>query len=147
MPRQKKKPNYNPEDTMCQLMDEVSGLYLSAEGEESHSIREIADEFGMTPLKIRKILIIAGTFSSETCDRVLQLKKMGKSISEIQELTGLSRASVHSYLPYTKNIYNAEEMERTVCQQEGKEHYRFNRGAGISQNTGTAAKGKGTETA
>ena len=114
MPRQKKKTNYNPEDTMCQLMDEVSGLYLSAEGEGSHSIREIADEFGMTPLKIRKILITAGAFSSETCDRVLQLKKMGKSISEIQELTGLGRASVHSYLPYTKNIYNAEEMSQNA---------------------------------
>ena len=109
MSRPKKKPNYDSEDTLRQLMDEVSELYLSAEGDGSHSIREIADEFGMTPLKIRKILITAGAFSSEICERILQLKKMGKTISEIQELTGLGRASVHSYLPYTKNIYNAEE--------------------------------------
>ena len=26
------------------------------------------------------------------------------------KLTGLSRASVHSYLPYTKGIYNAAEI-------------------------------------
>lgn len=34
----------------------------------------------------------------------------GKKIPEIMKLTGLSRASVHSYLPYTKGIYNAAEI-------------------------------------
>ena len=33
-----------------------------------------------------------------------------KSISEIMQETGLSRSSVHSYLLYTKIIYNAEEL-------------------------------------
>lgn len=32
------------------------------------------------------------------------------SISDIMKETGLSRSSVHSYLPYTKVIYNAEEL-------------------------------------
>lgn len=31
-------------------------------------------------------------------------------ISDIMKETGLSRSSVHSYLPYTKVIYNAEEL-------------------------------------
>ena len=34
----------------------------------------------------------------------------GKTVAEIMETTGLSRASVHSYLPYTKGIYNASEL-------------------------------------
>ena len=33
-----------------------------------------------------------------------------KSISEIMQETGLSRSSVHSYLLYTKIIYNADEL-------------------------------------
>lgn len=37
-----------------------------------------------------------------------------KKISEIMKLTGLSRASVHSYLPYTKGIYNAAEISLNV---------------------------------
>lgn len=108
MARTKKKPNYNPETIMKELLNEVSALYV--ESGENLSVRRLADEFGMTPLKIRKILITAGVFSSDICDQVLELSKSGKSISDIQRITGLSRASVHSYLPYSKVIYNAEEI-------------------------------------
>lgn len=68
----------------------------------------------MTPLKIRKLLIAAGVFSSEIGEQINELKKSGKTIPEIQQLCGLSRASVHSYLPYTKTIYNAEELSRNA---------------------------------
>lgn len=66
MARTKKKPNYNPEEIMKELLNEVSTLYV--ESGESLSIRQLADEFGMTPLKIRKLLITAGVFSSDICD-------------------------------------------------------------------------------
>lgn len=108
MPRPRKKPNYNPKIVMQELVVEVVELYTTSEKEVS--IRQIADEFGMTPLKIRKLLITAGVFSSDVCDQVLELSKSGKSVPEIQKITGLSRASVHSYLPYSKIVYNAEEM-------------------------------------
>ena len=108
MPRPRKKPNYNPEIVMKELVAEVVELYTTSE--KDVSIRQIADEFDMTPLKIRKLLITAGVFSSDICDQVLELSKSGKSILEIQKITGLSRASVHSYLPYSKIVYNAEEM-------------------------------------
>lgn len=49
-------------------------------------------------------------FSSDICDQVLELSKSGKSVLEIQKITGLSRASVHSYLPYSKIVYNAVDM-------------------------------------
>lgn len=122
MARPKKKPDYNPKTIMQELMNEVSELYN--ESEEKVSIRQIADEFDMTPLKIRKLLITAGVFSSDICNQVLELSKSGKSISDIQRITGLSRASVHSYLPYSKIIYNAEEMslnaERIKLHRERK---------------------------
>ena len=60
MSRTKKKPNYNPENIMKELLNEVSVLYVDSE--ECLSIRQLADEFGMTPLKIRKLLITAGVF-------------------------------------------------------------------------------------
>lgn len=66
MARTKKKPNYNPKEIMKELLNEVSTLYV--ESGESLSIRQLADEFGMTPLKIRKLLITAGVFSSDICD-------------------------------------------------------------------------------
>ena len=44
------------------------------------------------------------------CTEINDLHQSGKKIPEIMKLTGLSRASVHSYLPYTKGIYNAAEI-------------------------------------
>lgn len=108
MARLKKKPNYNSNTIMQELINEVSKLYF--ELGDNASIRQIANEFGMTPLKIRKLLITAGVFSSDVCDQVLRLFRSGKSVPEIQSITGLSRASVHSYLPYSKVIYNAKEI-------------------------------------
>lgn len=108
MARLKKKPNYNSDTIMQELINEVSKLYF--ESGDNASIRQIANEFGMTPLKIRKLLITAGVFSSDVCDQVLGLFRSGKSVPEIQSITGLSRASVHSYLPYSKVIYNAKEI-------------------------------------
>lgn len=77
---------------------------------DNPSIRQIADELKMTPLKIRKLLIIAGAFSSDICEQVLELSRSGMSVQEIQRITGLNRVSVQSYLPYSKIIYNAEEI-------------------------------------
>lgn len=96
MARPKKNPNYNSETIMKELVNEVSALYVEAGN--SMSIRQLADEFDMTPLKIRKLLITSGVFSSDVCDQVLELFRSGKSVPEIQSITGLSRASVHSYL-------------------------------------------------
>lgn len=129
MARLPKKPHYNPEGIMQELINEVAALYTSAGEEGSLSIRQIADEFDMTLLKVRKLLITAGAFSSEICDQVLELWKNGKSISEIQSETGLSRASVHSYLPYTKTVYNAAEIslnaERIRLYRERKSAVHF----------------------
>lgn len=42
--------------------------------------------------------------------QINSLREDNWSISDIMKETGLSRSSVHSYLPYTKVIYNAEEL-------------------------------------
>lgn len=109
MPRNKMKPEYDAELIMQMLMDEVVSLYVPSDG-HGLSIRQIAEELDMTILKVRKILISAGVFSSKICDQIIELKKEGKEIPEIQKITGLSRASVHSYLPYVKIVYNAREI-------------------------------------
>lgn len=61
-------------------------------------------------MKTRKILITAGVYHTEISDQINSLREDNWSISDIMKETGLSRSSVHSYLPYTKVIYNAEEL-------------------------------------
>ena len=99
--RPKKKPEYNPELQFNNFLQELRDAY-----EEADSLRSLADELNISLLKLRKLLITADVFTSEIND----LYQSGKKIPEIMKLTGLSRASVHSYLPYTKGLYNAAEI-------------------------------------
>lgn len=110
MARPKKNPQYDPEIVLQKIMNEVVALYTSSGNKKGLSIRQIADELDMTSLKVRKLLISAGVFVSDICNQVQELKEDGKTIFEIQKITGLSRASVHSYLPYSKIVYNAKEI-------------------------------------
>ena len=128
MSRPKKKPNYDADRSMRELTDQVVTSYGKAYDdryslERDHvSLRDVAAEHKITILKARKILITAGMFSTEISRNVQQLAGEGKSIPEIVEVTGLSRASVHSYLPYNKLIYN---MDETSVDADRKKHQRM----------------------
>lgn len=91
------------------LQEIVDAYHSGAENNEEISLRRLADEFDITLMKARKLLITAGAYHSDLSDYINQLKEEGKSVEEIMQLTRLSRSSVHSYLPYTRAIYNANE--------------------------------------
>ena len=105
MPRPKKRPHYDPDKVMKNLLDAVSESY-----EETGELKQTAAEFDMSPLKIRKLLITSGAYCNEISKEVNDLRAAGKSIADIQKLTGLKKSSVNGYLPYTKSIYKAEEL-------------------------------------
>lgn len=107
----KKKPEYDSEKIMEQFTNCIAESYMSGAGDGSaNSLRQVAEQFSITLMKARKILITAGVYHTELSDQVISLKENGNSIFEIMQETGLSRSSVHSYLPYTKVIYNADEL-------------------------------------
>lgn len=130
MSRPKKKPDYNPEQIMREFMGAVADAFGEYDdrkvinagdnvyGDAAYSgkastLNAVAADFGITALKTRKLLITAGVYSTETSRRVQQLSSH-LSIQEIMEATGLSRASVHSYLPYKKLPYNMKELSTTA---------------------------------
>ena len=126
MGRNKNKPEYDAEKIMKEFIFSVADCYLTSGVDQGdNSIRSIAEEFDITPLKVRKILITAGVFSTDISDEVNDLFSRGKSILDIQRITGLGRASVYSYLPYKKVIYNTSEVslnaERNRKYRERKE--------------------------
>lgn len=63
-----------------------------------------AEEFDMSPLKIRKLLITAGAYSNAISDEVNRLYESGKSVEEIRIIMGLRKSSINGYLPYTKSV-------------------------------------------
>ena len=104
MARPKKKPEYDSDQMAQQLMEAVTDAYLNppqgTEDDTGHmQLKQLAEEFSMTPLKVRKLLITTGAYQTAISKAVNTLFREGKSVAEIQELTNLSRASVQSYLP------------------------------------------------
>lgn len=131
MARPKKKPDFDPEQMANQIMEAVTDAYLNppqgTEGENGHmQLKSLAEDFSMTPLKIRKLLITTGAYRTDISVNVNTFFRAGKSVAEIQQLTGLSRASVQSYLPYSKTVYKMDE--RTVL-AERLQKYRMRKSA------------------
>lgn len=113
MPRPKKKPNYNPNQVMRDFMLAVAdafGSYDDRDTDTACGLNAVAAEFGITALKARKLLITAGVYSTALSRRIAELATAGYKIEQIMKETGLGRASVHSYLPYTKIPYNLAEL-------------------------------------
>ena len=103
MSRPKKKPNYNPDQVMQEFMAAVADAFGSYDDREDTTfpgLNAVATEFGITALKARKLLITAGVYSTA----------LSRQVDQIMKITGLSRASVHSYLPYTKIPYKMAEL-------------------------------------
>ena len=105
MGRPSKKSNYDPQKVMKELMTAVCSIY-----EETGELKRTAEEIGLSPIKIRKVLVTAGIYENAVAEKVNRLYREGKSPAEIQEITGLGKSSVNGYLPYMKTPYKAKEV-------------------------------------
>lgn len=125
-------------------MEAVTDAYLNppqgTEDDTGHmQFKQLAEEFSMTPLKIRKLLITTGAYQTAISKAVNTLFREGKSVTEIQEMTNLSRASVQSNLPYSKTVYKMEE--RTLL-AERLQKYRSRKAAADRIAEAMAAEAK-----
>ncbi len=92
MPNKKKKPDYDPNAVMQELLDSVTFAYSDSVSPTTHpSLREITDEFELNPIKVRKLLITADVYQSDLADDMLRLYREKKTVAEIMVLTGLSK--------------------------------------------------------
>ena len=120
--RPRKKPDYDAEQQMEDLLAAVADAYLNPEellfaDKNGHTqLKLLAEQFQMTPLKIRKLLITAEVYQSsepakaELPQRIAQMKADGMALEAIMRELNLSRASIHSYLPYSKGAYKTKTV-------------------------------------
>ena len=85
MARPKKKPEYDSDQMAQQLMEAVTDAYLNppqgTEDDTGHmQLKQLAEEFSMTPLKVRKLLITTGTYQTAISKAVNALFEEGKSV-------------------------------------------------------------------
>ena len=98
-----------------QFMDEVAAAYgtkyddRDPEGrEERPFLHELAKAFKTSTVRIRKILITRGLYSTEVTREVARLTAAGDKVPEICEIMNLKSAAVIAAMPYDKGIYNID---------------------------------------
>lgn len=96
---------YDPAVVLQAQIEAVKEVYVDCE-----EIKATALELGLAELKVRKLLITGNIISYDQTDTIKSLQREGKTIDQIMEITGLSRASINGYLPYTKVPYKEAEI-------------------------------------
>ena len=141
MPAHKRKPNYNGPHTMQELLTAVCEYYgdpvddREPEDQDYVSLHDVAAEFDITVMKARKLLITGGLYSTSLSRKIQELHADGLTVAQITEKTGLKRASINSYLPYTNIIYNLPDIS---IKAERQKQYRVRK----RNNTRTDAEKK-----
>ena len=101
--------------------------------EEEYSLRSIADELTLNPIKVRKLLITAGVYESEVAEKVQdtfeeyrETENYKEAILSTANTLQLSKASVTSYLPYQKGVYfpSTADKEKISVGAERRRRYR-----------------------
>ncbi|PST29771.1 hypothetical protein [Enterocloster lavalensis] len=104
-----RKPNVDISRIKEIDVDEIIKCYNSG-----MSLTEISKYNDISLQKVRKILITAGVYSSETYDRIKELRADGKSDWEIMDRVDISKKALSSYTPYKKGLYNLSEESATI---------------------------------
>ena len=109
------------EDLLATAMELYEEPYNDEDGprdEDLPSLRNVADAMDTTILRVRKLLITGQMFSTETSRWVQELAEDGLSTNDIMKQTGLSRASVYSYIPYKGRAFNLEDSSLNADRQK-----------------------------
>lgn len=117
MGRKKVKPDYDAAKIQAEMIEICRVLCVNDKGDNPTekkkpkiSMRAAANELGISVSKVVKLLITGGYYSSDIQEKIEKLQKEGKSVADIQQILRVSRATVQSYLPYKKGIYNTKEI-------------------------------------
>lgn len=95
--------------------------------EKEGSLKKVAKLYDVSEQKIRKILIDANAYESDTANKVNDMYKQGYGAQYIADKLKMSISAVSSYLPYTKGQYLADEPTENAirirqCRQKGTDH-------------------------
>lgn len=123
--RPKKKPGYDLEKNIQNLLEEVTSIAevgfddRVTRPKDAPSISQISQEMKTSRMRVRKLLITAGYYSTEMSRKVQDLHDEGLSIEEIGEKLGIGVSTVYSMLPYMKGIYklNDPTLNAELCRQ------------------------------
>lgn len=111
-----RKPKYkNPQSIIDTFFAAVSDSYNSPteveQGRDGKKKQELlAEEFQISSIKVRKILITTGELKYGETAQIQKLLAEGMKMYAVAEKMSLSISSVNSLLPYSKGVYKLSEV-------------------------------------
>lgn len=87
----------------AELYDRIIETYR-----QTHSVKKTAEILGTSVIKVRRVLITEGLWSSTTSRKICELWEKGMSTKEIAEQLHYTEKNVQAFLPYTKGDYGRE---------------------------------------
>lgn len=120
--RPKKKPDYDKNSKIQEQLEIAVSLFSEPyddrveRSKDAPTLVSVAEAMNTTPIRVKKMLITAGYYSTENSRKVQNLHNAGLTIQEIIDSTGLKEASVYCYLPYSRGVYNLDDP--TLCAEQ-----------------------------
>lgn len=87
-----------------ELYERIVESYLN-----TYSVKATAEALGTSVIKVRKVLINEGLWSSPTSRKIMELREQGLSTKEIAERLNYTEKNVQAFSPYTKGEYGRED--------------------------------------
>ena len=88
----------------AELYDRIIASY-----KRNGSVKKTAEELGTSVIKVRRVLITEGLWSSATSRTIQDLREQGLDTKQIAEKLHNTEKNVQAFSPYTKGAYGAEE--------------------------------------
>ena len=126
-----RKPKYeNPQLIIDSFFNAISDSYHHpGSGDEVGDVpgrrkqELLAEEFGISRIKVRKVLITTGDITPPTA--ITSLSTSGLKIDEIAQKLNMSKSTVNSWVGYSKGVYKLSEVsaaaDRTAIYRARKE--------------------------
>ena len=94
----------------------VDALYekIVSERKNGKSIAEIAKKLHTTQVRVQRVLITEGLWTSKRTRQIAEMRMQGMSIPEIAELLGKDEKTIQTFLPYSRGLYGRNETIESV---------------------------------
>lgn len=101
----------------------IEELYqaIISEYEKTKSIAKIAKKLGTTQVKVQRVLITEGLWTSKRTGQIAALRNQGMSLEQIAEELGVDIKTVQTFLPYTRGQYGQSDTDDAARSKDYRE--------------------------
>ena len=99
---------------------DVDELYqaIIVEYDTTKSIAEIARKLGTSQVRVQRVLITEGLWTSKRTEQIAELKAQGLSVEQIAEQLGKDVKTIQTFLPYSRGQYGKSETDDAARSKE-----------------------------